>query len=190
MGNHQGKGVGKAGCRHRVVDQPYRNQQYGGHDRCLHAERQRFADLCGGHAVGRKPACYDQRGNGDAGGIARRPAGDQHVGHHAQWQKEVERAGSELVPVDNIGLLNSDPVLHRLDADDKGNRQEIEDRRHDRVEHDRAIGNAGIGHHDKGAGAHNRRHDLTAGGGGCLDTGREHGAEAIRLHQRDGDNAG
>ncbi len=87
-------------------------------------------------------------------------------------------------------MLDADNVLHRFDPDDETDREKIKNCGNDRIKDDRAVGNSGVGHHDKGTGPHNRRHDLAPGGSRGLDPCCKSRAETIRLHQRDGNNAG
>ena len=69
-------------------------------------------------------------------------------------------------------------------------RAEIQHRRDDR-----GLDDGGIGHvqrlgHDEGDGAHHRRHDLAAHGGGGFDAAGKGGAIAEALHQGNGELAG
>ena len=190
LGDHQGKGIGHTGCDDRVIDQADGHQQNRRHGRGLHAHKKRFADLLPRHLVGREPAGDDQRRDRKTGGITGGAAGDQHVGHHPQRQKEIERARVELSAVDDILLLDADIEFHRLYPDDEGDRHEIHNGGHHRIENDRAVIDPRIGHHHERTGAHDRRHDLPAGGRRRLHAGGKYRAEPVGFHQRNRDHAG
>ena len=81
-------------------------------------------------------------------------------------------------------------ILLGLQMDGNEDAGKIEHSRNDRADDDVAVRCAHDISHQERRGAHDRRHDLSAGGSGCLNGARELAAVTGLLHQRDRDGTG
>ena len=75
----------------------------------------------------------------------------------------------------------------RFEVNKKQHRQIVHDRRNQRHLNDGQIAGVGEFRHQKSTGSHDRRHELTAGGGGRLNRTGHMGAVADTLHHGDGE---
>ena len=137
-----------------------------------------------------QPAGQDDRrgahGSSEGGG----EAVDQQTHQEADGQKEMPAALEHLRDPRNIGgVQGAYPILLCSQVNEEDNTEEVERRGDEGNGHDVKVGDLRPLAHDEGAGTHDRRHELAAGGCGGLHCGREGGRKADAHHHRDGERA-
>ncbi len=130
--------------------------------------------------------------DGEARRVLRRVAEAEHGAEQRAERHQEERRGDEHVaPLRPLVVRQpgeAESCGEGVDADPHG--EEVEDRRQQRGDDDLGIGNARQLDHDERAGAHQRRHDLPAGGRDRLDRAGEPLGVAETRHRRQRDRPG
>ena len=148
-------------------------------------------ELGRGHAV----ILVDEAdGDGSDGGIdgalGHGLTADDHVDQQDQGQEQVD-LGKELAPLGQLFARQTlEAELLGLEVHAEEDAEEVQERGQDRADDDLGILKAGHFRHDERRSAHDRGHDLTAGGGSRLDRAGELAGIAGLLHHRDGDGTG
>ena len=121
----------------------------------------------------------------------RRVVEQQHRDQRDQREHEVPALADHARELRDLVRLDArEPEPLRLEVHHRQAGDVVEQRGHDRDEHEQLVGHAEqFGHHERGRAHHRRRH-LAAAGRGGLDRAGEARREAVLLHHRDGQRAG
>ena len=132
----------------------------------------------------------DAGDGGDDGGAGHGIALSHHEDEHDKRDDQVQ-LGQHLAGLGQLIAGNAAQTFALcLEVNHNEHAGEVKDRGEDGLHGDGGIGNADHFRHQKRRGAHDGRHDLTAGGGGRLDCAGKLGRIAGLFHHRNGDRAG